>query len=166
MGCRVQNVQSYWPFLPYGANSHSTIFSNELLLSINCFQWVWVLEFCKGLCYSVSKSTSVKLWSSGFLSVWQKLHRACVLWSSVEVWWQVGGRAWDNNVNFCFWWPYSSMSVKYRNRTCEILGSHSGPDAVSCVISIGTFRRNVLPRITSHSLKMAVVLCSKTLLNL
>jgi hypothetical protein len=170
MSCMVQNVQSYWPFLPYGANSHSAIFSNELLLSINWFQWVWVLEFCKGLCYCVSESTSVKLWSSGFLSVWQKLHRTCVLWSGVEVLWQVEGReeirAWSNTVHFCFWWRYSSSSVKYQNRTCEILGSHSGPDAVPCVINIATFRRNVLPRITSHPLKMAVLLCSKTLLNL
>ena len=31
------------------------------------------------------------------------------------------------------------------------------PDAVSYVVSIATFRSNVLPRITSHPLKMALV---------
>ena len=137
MGCRVQNVQSYWPFLPYGANTHSAIFSSELLLSINWFQWVWVLEFCKGLCYCVSESTSVKLWSSGFLSVWQKLHRTCVLWSSVDVWWQAEereeGRAWSNIVQFSFWCRYSSTSVKYQKRTGEILGSHNGDREDECL---------------------------------
>ena len=129
MGCRVRNVQSYWPFLPYGANSHSAIFSNELLLSINLLQWVWVLEFCKGLCYSVSKSTSVKLWSSDLPSVWQKLHWTCVVRSSVDVWLQVEereeGRARWNILQFSFWWRHSSTSIKYQKRTCEILGSHT-----------------------------------------
>ena len=41
-----------------------------------------------------------------------------------------------------------------------------GPDAVSCVISIATFRSNTLPRITSHPLKMALALCSESLVNL
>ena len=41
-----------------------------------------------------------------------------------------------------------------------------GPDAMPCVMSIATFRSNVLRRITSHPRKMAVVLCSETVVNL